>query len=84
VTVSGGGESRDVDTAARTFDRERAAILSSAVGMARLKLQRGDAEGALSTLDTACDSTDELHREFLRAEGFAEDSIIRFLGEPRG
>ena len=51
------------------YQLERAGILSSAVGMARLRLRDGDAEGALAVLNEAVLRTTELLNEALRGGG---------------
>lgn len=64
------------------FDNERAAILSTAVGIARVRLDSGDAVGAKEALDEACVKTDRRLREFLQSQGYEESAIAAFLGPP--
>ena len=76
--MTGGNDLLRFDQAA--FDRERAAIFSSAIGMARLCLRDGDAEGALKVLDSAFAETTRLHREALLTAGYSPSLVKAFLG----
>lgn len=62
------------------FQRERGAIFSSAIGLARLALKSGEPEKALCYLDKAVDEVDAAWREALLADGYAEPLIEQFLG----
>lgn len=66
--------------AARDYDQERYAVLSTAVGIARLKLRDGDAAGALDVLDSAAAETTRLLREFLIADGNDPAKVDGLLG----
>lgn len=65
------------------FARERAALFSSGVGLARLALNGGKPDEALRHLDHYCDRVDDLSRRFYSEQGYDGESINRFLGAKR-
>ena len=64
-------------------NQERAAILSTAVGIARLYLSKDRVEEAKDVLDSAAAETHRLHWTMLIDEGYPEDTVDQFLGPRR-
>jgi hypothetical protein len=62
------------------YDRERAAILSTAVGLARYALGRGDTAAAARYLGDASARTHNLLRTALIEDGHDPDAVDSFLG----
>lgn len=71
---------RNDQTNEALFQRNRGAIYSSAIGLARLALKSGEPEKALGYLNEAVDAVDAAWREALLADGYAESLIDKFLG----
>ena len=64
-----------------TYQQDRAAILATAVGIARLKLKHGDAAGALKALDVACEKAHRLHFDYELSRGHTVDQVELLLGK---
>lgn len=63
-----------------TYMTERAGILSTAVGLARLALDKGDPEHAQRILDGAAASTHKLLRDSLLATGADPEKVDALIG----
>lgn len=76
IQALGGSETHEA-----AFQRERGAIFSSGVGLARLALRDGDGAKALEYLDGACAEVHEAWWKALLADGYAEPLIEQFIGK---
>jgi hypothetical protein len=65
-------EKAERDRLTAEYDRERAAVLSTAVGIARMELRRGHPAEALQVLDSAAARSTEMLREYLIASSAAQ------------
>lgn len=59
---------------------ERAGVQASAIGMARLSLQKGEPEDALATLDKACEALHRTHWDACLADGHPAEKVELLLG----
>lgn len=69
----------EIELLQHEFDAERAAILASAVGIARVELEADEPLNALHTLETAAAATRRLHRRFLMRCGYSEQAVDDLL-----
>ncbi len=75
------GNEPDLTGAEQKFMREeKQAIFSTAVGLARLRLQHGDLQGASDVLDDACDEAHVKHFDACIKDGYTAENVERLLG----